>query len=119
MKNQNLTTATPAANLPTFKAFVLNDNLIDETPDGYGLVLHFSGTGEREASESIFRARLVINAEIRPLFIFRMDGKWCLNFEIGGPKGEYAFAPAETFAVECGEESGLSFEEAARHLFGI
>ena len=112
MKKQKPTTATHAATLPAFTAFVLDDNTIDETPDGYGLALRFNG---EEKGESVFRARLVLDAEIHPFFLVRVGGKWYLNFEIVAPDG----CAAPTFAAVCGEESGLSFEEAARHLCGV
>lgn len=107
-----------ATGIPEFKAFPIDEKAWDETRDGYNVYLDPSGPGERDESPAIFRASLSIEAEVRPLQLARIGGRWCLCFSIVSPNEHERKSECPLFAVECGDGGGMSLEEAANRLYG-
>ena len=100
----------PQNGIPTFSAFVLPDTDIDETTDKYGVALHNCWDGEKQATP--FRVRMTVEAEVRPMDLVRVDGRWCLSFVVIPPNDAHEWS----FAVEVGDGGAFSFEEAVNRL---
>jgi hypothetical protein len=97
--------------IPTFSAFILPDKEVETAANGYGAAIGNCWDGEENSAS--FRVRMTIEADVRPVNMVRVGGRWCLSFVVGIDGSD-----EWTFATEVGDGGSLSFEEAANRLVG-